>query len=182
MKIKMVVINIRNKKDELQINEEINEKEIRLIDADGTMLGIISTSKALELANEKNLDLVKISPNAIPPVCKISDYNKAMYEKAKKEKEAKKNQKLVTLKEVRLSAKIEEHDLNVKIKNAYKFLSEGDKVKASIRFKGRQQKYTADGQEVFEKFSENLKEVGVVEKAPMLEGRTMIMILSSKKI
>jgi translation initiation factor IF-3 len=172
---------IENKKNELQINEEIKDKEIRLIDSDGTMVGIVSTSEALNRAFEKNLDLVKISPNAIPPVCKIVDYNKAMYEKAKKEKEFKKNQKVVTLKEVRLSAKIDEHDLDVKIKNAHKFLSEGNKVKASIRFRGRQNKYMEDGQEVFTRFSEQLKEVGVVEKAPLLEGRTMVMILSSKR-
>ncbi|MBR0599820.1 translation initiation factor IF-3 [Sinanaerobacter chloroacetimidivorans] len=173
--------NISNNKNELQINNEINDKEIRLIGADGTMLGIVSTSEALEMAFQKNLDLVKISPNAVPPVCKIVDYNKAMYEKAKKEKEAKKSQKLVTLKEVRLSAKIEEHDLDFKVKNAYKFLSEGNKVKASIRFKGRQQKYTDDGYEVLSKFAESLKEVGAIDKAPLLEGRVMSIILSPQK-
>lgn len=172
---------IENKKNELQINEEIRDKEIRLIDSDGTMLGVMPASAALELAFEKNLDLVKISPNANPPVCKIVDYHKAMFEKAKREKEAKKNQKVVTLKEVRLSAKIDEHDLEVKVKSAHKFLSEGNKVKASIRFRGRQNKYMEDGKEVFDRFVEGLQEVGVVEKAPLLEGRTMIMILSSKK-
>lgn len=176
------MINIENKKNELQINEEISDKEIRLIDSDGTMVGIVLTSDALELASQKSLDLVKISPDARPPVCKIVDYNKAMYEKAKKEKENKKNQKIVTLKEVRLSAKIDEHDLDFKIKSAHKFLSEGNKVKASIRFKGRQKKYMEDGNEIFSRFSEHLKEVGVIEKAPLLEGRTMIMILSSKKL
>lgn len=167
--------------NELQINSEINDKEIRLIDVDGAMIGIISTSEALELASRKNLDLVKISPNAVPPVCKIVDYNKAMYEKAKKDKEAKKNQKLVTLKEIRLSAKIEEHDLDFKVKNAYKFLSEGNKVKASIRFKGRQQKYTDDGYKVLSRFAESIKEVGVIDKAPLLEGRIMSVSLSPKK-
>lgn len=175
------MFNINNKKNELSINNEITEKEIRLIDSDGSMLGIMPTSEALELAIRKDLDLVKISPNAIPPVCKIADYNKTMYEKAKKEKEVKKSQKIVTLKEVRLSVKIEDHDLAVKIKNAHKFLMEGNKVKASIRFKGRQQKYALDGNDVLSKFSEAIKEVGVIEKAPALEGRTMAMILAPKK-
>jgi len=145
------------------------------------MLGIVPTSEALELALQKDLDLVKISPNAVPPVCKIADYNKTMYEKAKKEKEVKKNQKIVTLKEIRLSVKIEEHDLDVKIKNAHKFLTEGNKVKASIRFKGRQQKYAQDGNDVLSRFSEAIKEVGIIEKAPCLEGRTMAMILAPRK-
>jgi len=175
------VINIDNKKNELQINEEIKDKEIRLIDSDGTMVGVISTAEALEMASSKNLDLVKISPTAVPPVCKIVDYHKAMFEKAKKEKELKKNQKIVTIKEVRLSAVIDDHDLEVKIKNAQKFLGEGNKVKASIRFRGRQNKYMGEGQEVFTRFAEHLKDYGVVEKAPLLEGRTMFMILSSKK-
>jgi len=177
-----VVVIIDNKKNAIEINEEIKDKEIRLIDSDGTMLGIVLTKDAMEMASQKNLDLVKISPNASPPVCKREDYNKAMYEKAKREKEAKKNQKVVTIKEVRLSPKIDEHDLEVKIKSAYKFLSEGNKVKASIRFKGRQKKYMEDGQVVFDKFSEQLKDVGTVEKAPLMDGRNLVMILSSKKI
>lgn len=175
------MFGISYKKNELQINNEINDKEIRLIDADGTMLGIVSISEALELAFQKDMDLVKISPNAVPPICKIADYNKTMYERAKKKKEARKSQKIVSLKEVRLSVKIEEHDLNLKSKNAYKFLTEGNKVKASIRFKGRQQKYKEDGIEVLTKFADTLTEVGDIEKAPSLEGRTMIMIVSPKK-
>ncbi len=163
------------------MNGEINNKEIRLIDADGAMLGIVSIEEALEKALESNLDLVEISPNAIPPVCKIVDYNKTMYEKAKKERQAKKSQKVVTLKEVRLSAKIEEHDLEVKSKNAYKFLLEGNKVKASIRFKGRQQKYATDGLDVFSRFADSVKEVGDIDKGAALEGRTMTMIISPKK-
>jgi translation initiation factor IF-3 len=164
----------------LRINDEINDKEIRLIDDDGTMLGIVTTSEALELAFKKELDLMEISPNAVPPVCRITDYNKTIYENAKKEKEAKKSQKLVTLKEIRLSAKIEDHDLDVKAKNAYKFLSEGNKVKASIRFKGRQQKYATDGLEVFSRFTDLIKEVGFIEKGAALEGRTMTMIITPK--
>ncbi|WP_330634622.1 translation initiation factor IF-3 [Anaerovorax sp. IOR16] len=175
------MFGISYKKNELQINNEINDKEIRLIDADGTMLGIVSISEALELAFQKDLDLVKISPNAVPPICKIADYNKTMYEKAKKKKEARKSQKIVVLKEVRLSVKIGENDLNLKSKNAHKFLLEGNKVKVSIRFKGRQQKYKEDGIEVLTKFADTLTEVGDIEKAPSLEGRTMIMIVSPKK-
>lgn len=171
--------NIR--KNDLEINEEIRDKEIRVIDADGTMLGVISTKEAQDLAYSKDLDLVKISPNANPPVCKITDYKKAIFEQAKKEKEAKKNQKVVSLKEVRLSIKIEEHDLEFKIKNANKFLLEGNKVKASIRFKGREQKYALDGKEVLAKFAEAVKEVGTVEKLPYLEGRSMTMILNPIK-
>lgn len=163
------------------MNDEINDKEIRLIDADGAMLGIVSIEEALEKALTSNLDLVEISPNAIPPVCKIVDYNKTMYEKAKKERQAKKSQKVVTLKEVRLSPKIEEHDLEVKSKNAYKFLLEGNKVKASIRFKGRQQKYATDGLDVFSRFADSVKEVGDIDKGAALEGRTMTMIISPKK-
>jgi translation initiation factor IF-3 len=175
------MFNINNKKNELSINREITDKEIRLIDSDGVMLGVMPTSEALELAFQKDLDLVKISPNAVPPVCKITDYNKTMYEKAKKEKADKKNQKVVAIKEIRLSVKIGEHDLDVKAKNAYKFLLEGNKVKASIRFKGRQQKYTQDGSDVLSRFAEAIKEVGVIEKLPSLEGRTMIMVLNPRK-
>lgn len=175
-------MDINNSKNQIQINQEIKDKEIRLIDADGTMIGVIPTAQALEMAFEKNLDLVKISPNAEPPVCKIADYNKTVYEKSKKEKEAKKTQKMTTLKEVRLSANIEEHDLGVKCKNAHKFLLEGNKVKASIRFKGRQQKYSTDSVEVFSRFAEALQDVGTVEKTPLLEGRTMTMIIGPKKV
>lgn len=178
----MEVFNINNKKNGLPINNEITEREVRLIDSDGSMLGVMPTSEALELAFQKDLDLVNISPNAVPPVCKIADYNKSMYEKAKKEKEIKKSQKIVTVKEIRLSVKIEEHDLETKIKNAHKFLTEGNKVKASIRFKGRQQKYAQDGNEVLARFSEAIKEVGTMEKAPVLEGRTMAVIIAPKKI
>lgn len=172
---------ITNKKNGLQINNEITVKEIRLIDSDGSMLGIMPTSEAQELALQKDLDLVMISPDAVPPVCKIADYNKTMYEKAKKEKEIKKNQKIVTLKEIRLSVNIEEHDLDVKVKNANKFLNDGDKVKVSIRFKGRQQKYAQDGNDVLSRFSEAINEAGVVEKNPSLEGRTMAMVIAPRK-
>lgn len=163
------------------MNEDIKDKEIRLIDADGSMLGVISTVEAQKLADSKNLDLVKIVPNAVPPVCKIIDYGKSIFEKAKKEKETKKNQKIVSLKEVRLSATIEEHDFDYKVKNAYKFLQDGDKVKASIRFRGREMRYTTTGQEILKKFAEALKDVGMVDRLPKLEGKSMIMILNPIK-
>ncbi|OPX42266.1 translation initiation factor IF-3 [Ruminiclostridium hungatei] len=165
----------------LQMNEDIKDNEIRLIDSDGSMLGIFSVQEAQKLADSKNLDLVKIVPNAKPPVCKITDYRKSIFEQAKKEKQAKKNQKVVSLKEVRLSAKIEEHDFNFKVKSAGKFLSEGHKVKVSIRFKGREMRYTLQGQEVMAKFAEVMKDVGTVEKQSRLEGRLMVMIMCPKK-
>ncbi|MCX7842710.1 MAG: translation initiation factor IF-3 [Clostridia bacterium] len=160
------------------INEEIRDKEVRLIDSDGTMLGIMSAKEAQKLANSKNLDLVKIAPQAAPPVCKIMDYGKYMFELAKKEKEARKNQKIISIKEVRLSPTIEDHDFGFKVKNAYKFLKDGDKVKVSIKFRGREMNYTSLGEEVLTKFAESVKDVGLVEKKPKLEGKNMIMILN----
>jgi len=169
------------KKNELLMNEDIRDKEIRLIDSDGSMLGILPTIDAQKLANSKNLDLVKIVPNAVPPVCKIVDYGKSVFEQTKKEKEAKKNQKVVSLKEVRLSATIEEHDFEFKVKSACKFLLDGDKVKASIKFRGREMRYTVSGQEILAKFAEAVKDVGMVDRQPKLEGKSMIMILNPKK-
>ncbi len=163
------------------INEEIRDKEVRLIDADGSMLGIMAAKDAQKLAATKNMDLVKISPQAVPPVCKIMDYGKYMFEQAKKEKEARKNQKVISIKEVRISATIEDHDFNFKAKNAIKFLEDGDKVKVSVRFRGREMNYTSLGNEVLNKFAETVKDVGVVEKKPKLEGRSMIMILNPKQ-
>jgi translation initiation factor IF-3 len=175
----MEVFYIR--KNELLMNEEIRDREIRLIDADGAMLGIMTSMDAQKLAISKNLDLVKIVPNAVPPVCKIMDYGKCMYEKTKKEKEARKNQKVVSIKEVRVSAKIEEHDFDFKAKSAYKFLQDGYKVKVSIRFRGREMRFTVAGKEVLEKFADAVIEVGSIERQPMLEGKSMIMILNPKK-
>lgn len=169
------------KKNELQLNEEIKDVEIRVIDSDGSMLGVMQTKDAMKLALNKNLDLVKIVPNAVPPVCKIINYNKSVFEQAKKEKEAKKNQKTVSLKEVRLSATIEEHDFDVKVKSAMKFLQNGDKVKISVRFRGREMKYTVTGKEVLEKFADAVKDSGTVDRFPKLEGRSMIMIVVPKK-
>lgn len=166
----------------LLMNGDIKDKEVRLIDNDGSMLGIFSIQEAQKLADSKELDLVKIVPNAKPPVCKIIDYRKSLFEQAKKEKEAKKNQKVVSLKEVRLSAKIEEHDFNFKVKSACKFLQDGDKVKVSIRFRGREMRYTVQGQEVLAKFAEAVKDVGTVEKQSRLEGKLMIMVMCPKKL
>lgn len=163
------------------INEQIRDKEVRLIDADGSMLGIMTSKDAQVLANSKSLDLVKIAPQAAPPVCRIMDYGKYMFELAKKEKEARKNQKIVSLKEVRLSASIEDHDFDFKVKNAIKFLKDGDKVKVSVKFRGREMNYTALGEKVLEKFAEAVKEVGILERKPKLEGRNMIMILNPKQ-
>jgi len=163
------------------INEEIRDKEIRLIDVDGSMLGIMSSKEAQKIANSKNLDLVKIAPQAVPPVCRIMDYGKYMFELAKKEKEARKNQKVINIKEVRISPSIEDHDFDFKVRNAAKFLKDGDKVKVSVRFRGREMNYTSLGEEVLEKFAEALKDVGTVEKKPKLEGRSMTMILNPKQ-
>jgi len=153
---------------------------LRIIDSDGTQLGIMSLEEALELANERKLDLVNVAPNAKPPVCKILDYGKYRYEIQKKDKEAKKKQKVIQVKEIRLSTFIEEHDLAVKANNAAKFLKEGDKVKVSLRFKGREKDYVNKGQLVMNKFAEFISESGVVEKKPEFEGRSLIMILAPK--
>ena len=163
------------------INEEIRDKDVRLIDSDGSMLGVMPAKEAQKLALSKNLDLVKIAPQGNPPVCKIMDYGKYMFELAKKEKEARKNQKIISIKEVWIKPNIEEHDFNVKLKNAHKFLKDGDKVKVSIRFRGRELNYTSLGHNVLEKFAEAVKEVGNVEKKPKLEGKSMTMILNPKQ-
>ncbi|MGN1349862.1 MAG: translation initiation factor IF-3 [Anaerovoracaceae bacterium] len=171
----MLVISKEN-----QINEEIRDREVRVIDSDGSQLGIMATSEALNLAAEKKLDLVNVAPSAKPPVCKILDYGKYRYEMQKKEKEAKKKQKVTQVKEIRVSTFIEKHDLQVKANNAAKFLKEGDKVKVSLRFRGREKGYANVGEEVMKTFADAIAEVGVIEKKPMLEGRSMIMILAPK--
>lgn len=162
------------------VNEEIRDKEVRLIDADGTMVGIMSAKEAQKIANTKNLDLVKIAPQANPPVCRIMDYGKYMFELSKKEKEARKNQKVISVKEVRMNPTIDENDFNFKARNAIRFLQEGDKVKVIVRFRGREINYTSIGQEMLERFSDIVKDVGVVEKKPRLEGKNMVMILNPK--
>nr|WP_300005066.1 translation initiation factor IF-3 [Tissierella sp.] len=165
---------------ELQINEQIRAREVRLIDADGEQHGIVPIQKAMDIAIERNLDLVNVAPTAKPPVCKIIDYGKYKYELAKKEKEARKNQKIINVKEIRLTPNIEIHDLNVKAKRANEFLQSGDKVKVSVRFRGREMGHTAIGRVVLKDFVELTKDSGVVEKTPRLEGRNMTMFLAPK--
>jgi translation initiation factor IF-3 len=177
----MEVLSISGTTTELMVNEEIRDKEVRLVDSDGSMLGIMSSKDAQKLANNKNLDLVKISPKADPPVCKIMDYGKHMFELAKKEKEAKKNQKVINIKEVWLSPTIETHDFEFKAKNAGKFLTDGFKLKVSMKLRGRQMSHTSIGMAVMKRFAEVLKELGTLEKEPRLEGRNIIMFMNSKK-
>ena len=166
---------------EHQINEEIRDKEVRLIDSDGSQLGIVSIQQAMDTAMQRGLDLVKIAPKAEPPVCRVMDYGQFRFEQAKKEKEARKNQKVVDIKEVRLSAKIDVADFNVRVKQAEKFLKGGDKVKASIRFRGREMAHTDIGLTVMQRFAEACAEFGTVEKAAKLEGRQMLMFIAPKK-
>ncbi len=162
------------------INEEIRDREVRVIGADGAQLGVLPIARALELAEEAELDLVKIVPNAQPPVCKLMDYDKHRYEQSKREREMRKNQKVISVKEVQLSATIEENDVQTKAKNAIKFLQGGDKVKVSIRFRGRQITHSEIGLKVMQDFAERCKEVSMVERRPVLDGRNMIMILAPK--
>ena len=162
------------------INEEIRAKELRVIDTDGTQLGVMSRDEAMELAENKKLDLVCIAPKAEPPVCKILDYGKYKYELQKKEKEAKKKQKTTQVKEIRLSTFIEDHDIMVKAKTGAKFLKDGDKLKVSLRFRGREKDYVARGMEVMDKFAEAVSEVGTIDKKPNFEGRSLTMILTPK--
>ena len=163
-----------------QLNEEIRDKEIRLIGADGAQLGIMSADQANALAEEQGMDLVKIAPNAVPPVCKIMDYGKFRFEQMKKEKEAKKNQRVVEVKEVRMSPNIDTNDFNVKLKNAQKFLKEGNRVKVTVRFRGREMAHTSIGEVLLKQFGEQCAEVATVEKNPKLDGRHMTMFLSPK--
>jgi len=165
---------------EHQINEQIRDKSIRLIGEDGAQLGIMSAREAMDIAEEKGLDLVKISPNAQPPVCKLMDYGKFRFEQAKKQKEARKNQSIVSIKEMRLSATIDKHDLEVKARNVTKFLKDGDKVKVSLRFRGRQLTHTDQGKQVMDLFYSMVQENAVLEKSAKLEGRSMFMILAPK--
>ena len=174
----MEVLPISNK--ELQINEQIRDKELRVVDSDGTQLGIMPLRRAMEIAEQKNLDLVKIAPQANPPVCKIIDYGKFRFEQAKREKEARKNQRVVEIKEVRLSLNIDTHDFETKRNHALRFISEGNKVKVSIRFRGREMGHPELGLEIMRRFSDAMSEVANVEKPAKLEGRTMLMFLAPK--
>ncbi|NGY78595.1 translation initiation factor IF-3 [Bacillus megaterium] len=164
----------------MMVNEGIRAREVRLIDQNGEQLGIKSKNEALEIASRVNLDLVMVAANAKPPVCCIMDYGKFRYEQQRKEREARKNQKVVNLKEVRLSPTIDEHDFNTKLRNARKFLEKGDKVKASIRFKGRAITHKGIGQKVLERFSQACEDVSSVESAPKMEGRSMFLVLAPK--
>ena len=172
----MLVIGIK----EMQINEEITDKEVRLISNDGEQLGIVSAAQAQKLAAEKNLDLVKIAPQAKPPVCKIMDYGKYRFEQSKREKEAKKNQHVVEIKEIRMSPGIDVGDFNTKLKNAQKFLADGNRVKVSVRFRGREMAHTDIGKDLLVRFAEQCAEVATLDKEPKLEGRSMSIFLSPK--
>ncbi len=162
------------------INDQIRDREVRLVGADGEQIGVISGNEAKRMAEEADLDLVKISPNAKPPVCKIMDYSKYKFDQAKKAKEAKKKQKTVETKEIRLSPNIDQHDIDTKLKQAIKFLKSGDKVKVTIRFRGRELGHTEFALKIMNKFAEDAQEVSVVEKKPKIEARSMAMFLAPK--
>ena len=170
------------KKEQQPINEEIREKEIRVVGEGGEQLGIMSSARALEIATEKNLDLVMIAPQGVPPVCRIMDFGKHKFEQAKREKEARKNQKIVETKEIRLSLKIDKHDLETKLKHATAFLSAGDKVKVSIRFRGREVAHANQGVALMERVAEALGALGKVDKPSKMEGRHMIMFITPLKL
>ena len=163
-----------------QINEDIRDRDVRLIDADGSQLGVMPSKEALRIAHSKDLDLVKIAPTASPPVCRIMDYGKFRFEQSKKEKEAKKHQHVVEVKEVRLSPGIDVHDFNFKLRNALRFLQSGDKVKVYVRFRGREMAHTSIGEQQLRKFAEGCADAAAMEKPPKLEGRNMTMFLTPK--
>ena len=167
-------------KQELPINEQIRAKEVQLIDEEGNKRGTISLQEALDIAYEKKLDLVLVAPNAQPPVCKIMNYGKYKFEQAKKEKEARKKQKVLEVKEIRITHNIEKHDFEFKSKNARKFIEDGNKVKITVRFRGRELNYVKLGEETLNEFIEALSDVSVVEKKPLLEGKNMFIILAKK--
>lgn len=180
--LKRRCITIAKQKDVLhEINERIRDREIRVIGPDGSMLGVMSPKEAQRIADEADLDLVKVSPNAKPPVCKILDYGKFRYEEIRRLKEIKKNQKAVEIKEIRMSVRVEEHDLQVKAKNAIKFLEQGNRVKLTIRFRGREMAYTDQGKNALINFAKRLEDYGTMDKNPKLEGRNMSIFISPKK-
>ena len=165
-----------------QINEEILDKEVRLIGDEGEQLGIMSAAEALKIATERELDLVKIAPGSNPPVCKIMDYGKFRFEQTKKEKEAKKNQRVIEIKEIRMSPGIDTNDFNTKLKNGQKFLADGDRVKVSVRFRGREMAHTDIGAQLLKDFAEKCADIANMDKAPKLEGRNMFMFLPPKPV
>lgn len=163
------------------INEQIRDREVRLIGPDGEQIGVVSSREAQKIADEAGLDLVKIAPNAKPPVCKVIDYGKYRYELARKEKDAKKKQKTVELKEIRMSPNIDTNDLNTKMNAAKKFLAKGNKVKITLRFRGREMAHMNSSKHILDDFAESLTDIAVVEKAPKIEGRSISMVLAEKK-
>lgn len=166
---------------DLMINEQIRDREVRVIGEDGEQLGVMSSREAMKLAEEAGLDLVKIAPTAKPPVCKIVDYGKFKYEQTRKEKEAKKKQKIIDVKEIRLSPNIDTNDLNTKVNAARKFLTKGDKVKVTLRFRGREMAHMANSKHILDDVAAQLSDIAVVEKAPKVEGRSMTMFLTEKR-
>lgn len=175
-------MNSISKDKEIQVNHEIKDKEVRVIAPDGKQLGVMLTRDALRYAQEAQLDLVKIAPDTKPPVCKIMDFGKYKYEQSKREKEARKKQKIISIKEIRMNPTIDEHDFQVRLKSAIKFLQDGDKVKVSIKFRGRQMTHTKLGEEVLNKFVEGVKDYGFAEKEPKMEGRNMVVVISPKQV
>lgn len=175
----MEVLTISKK--ELLINEQIRAQEVRVVGDDGEQLGILPINRALQVAMDRSLDLVLIAPQGVPPVCRIMDYGKHKFEQAKREKEARKNQKVVETKEIRLSLNIDNHDLETKLKNAIKFLDAGDKVKVSIRFRGREMAHPERGTELMKRVSEHIAEYGTIDRIPKMEGRSMVMFVVPNK-
>lgn len=177
----MTINNNNRKRDDLYINEQIRDREVRVISESGEQLGIMSSNEARRLAEEAGLDLVKISPGARPPVCKIIDYGKFKYEKTRRDKEARKKQKTVEIKEIRLSPNIDKNDLETKVNAARKFLTKGDRVKVTLRFRGREMAHMSSSAHILSDFANMLVDVAVVDKAPRVEGRTMTMFLAVKR-
>ena len=163
-----------------ELNEDIVDKEVRLIGAEGQQLGIMSSQEALKIADEQGLDLVKISPQAVPPVCKLMNYGKFRFEQSKKEKEARKNQRIIEIKEIRMSPGIGENDFNTKLKNGQKFLLDGDRLKVTVRFRGREMAHTNIGEQLLTNFAAQCAEIATMDKNPKMEGRNMFMFLSPK--
>ena len=175
------VLFISREKDTVQLNEQIRDKELRIVSADGEQLGIMSARDAQKIADDRGLDLVKIAPTAKPPVCKIIDYGKYRYEQARREKEARKKQKTIEVKEIRLSPNIDTNDLNTKVNQARKFVSGGNKVKVAVRFRGRELAHTAVGKTILEDFAQKLSDIAVIDKPAKLEGKSMVMFLVEKR-
>ena len=182
IEVNLIFLEVFFIKQELLINEKIRAKEVQLIGANGEKLGVVGIEEALDMAEEAKLDLALVSPNAQPPVCKLMNYGKYKFEQAKREKESKKNQKTFELKELRVTPNIEQHDFEFKAKNARKFLQDGNKVKITVRFRGRELNYVKAGEETLNEFIENLSDIATVEKKPLLEGKNMFVILIFKKL